>query len=117
MQGSIERPHVCYASDGSVQACEVPGSSTYTGSQGFSFGDPTTVADDCVALSDLFNGTAGLNLGPMPAEFPVADPVCDSTTLYLSGSPVPGVDLIGDQQLRGGMASSGSASLIRVSMR
>lgn len=92
-EASVERPHVCYASDGSVQACEVPGSSTYTGSQGFSFGDPTTVADDCVALSDLFNGTAGLNLGPMPAEFPVADPVCDSTTLYLSGSPVPGVDL------------------------
>jgi len=92
-EASIERPHVCYASDGSVQACEVPGSSTYTGSQAFSFGDPAEVADDCVAMSDLFNDALGLNLGPNPPEFTVDDEVCESTTVYLTGTPPGGPNL------------------------
>ena len=90
---SIVRPHVCYDSAGLPKTCPVPGSSTYTGSAGFTFGDPATVTDDCVAMSDLFNGTPGLNLGPAYPEFTVQDPVCASGTFYLTGEYVPGTIL------------------------
>ncbi|HEY0662335.1 MAG TPA: hypothetical protein VGD21_13560 [Lysobacter sp.] len=89
-EASIVRPYVCYASDGSIKACAVPGSKTYTGTQDFSFGDPSAVTDDCVTLSDLFNGTPGLNLGPMPPEWIVATPVCATSTFYITGEPTPG---------------------------
>lgn len=90
---SIVRPYVCYASDGSARTCAVPGSSTYSGAQGFIFGAPEAVSDNCIAMSDLFNGTPGLNLGPAYPEFTVADPVCASGTFYLTGEPVPGTFL------------------------
>jgi hypothetical protein len=88
-EASIVRPWVCYAGDESVVACTVPGSNTYTGTQGFSFGNPSATVDDCVALSDLFNDQAGLNLGPS-FEWSVADPVCDSSTYYVTGEVTPG---------------------------
>lgn len=98
-EASIVRPWVCYNADESIKACAVPGENTYMGSQGFSFGAPTTVEDNCVALSDLFNGTAGLNLGALLyPEFTFADPVCESSTSYLTGEAVPGtfLDILAD---------------------
>ena len=86
---SVDRPHVCYNADGTTKACAAPGSSTYTGQAPFSFGAPTTKVDDCVALSDLFNGTAGLNLGPT-FDWTVLDPVCASNTSYVTGEVTPG---------------------------
>jgi hypothetical protein len=86
---SVVRPHVCYNADGSTKACAVPASSTYTGQAPFSFGAPTTKDDECVDLSDLFNGTAGLNLGPS-FGWMVADELCTSSTFYATGEVVTG---------------------------
>ncbi|MCI4568635.1 hypothetical protein [Lysobacter sp. CFH 32150] len=93
-EASIVRPWVCYNADETTKVCAVPGESTYTGSQAFSFGAPTTTADDCVALSDLFNGTPGLNLGAgLFPEGTVIDPLCNSATLYRTATEIPGIDL------------------------
>jgi hypothetical protein len=86
---SIDRPHVCYNADGTTKACAVPGSSTYSGQAAFSFGAPTTKDDNCVDLADLFNGTAGLNLGPT-FDWQVADELCSSQTFYVTGEVTPG---------------------------
>jgi hypothetical protein len=86
---SIDRPHVCYNADGTTKACAVPGSSTYSGQAAFNFGAPTTKDDNCVDLADLFNGTAGLNLGPT-FDWQVADELCSSQTFYVTGEVTPG---------------------------
>jgi hypothetical protein len=87
----IDRPHVCYDGDGMVEACAVPGSSTYKGSAAFVFGAPTTSTDECVAISDLFND-GGLNIGPSFGWL-VDGNVCGSTTLYVTGEVEPGKNL------------------------
>jgi len=93
-EASIERPWVCYNADESIKACDPLGSATYLGTQDFSFGDPTAVTDDCVALTDLFNGIPGLNLGAgLFPEGTVVDPLCDSATLYRTANEIPGINL------------------------
>ena len=91
---SIVRPYVCYASDGSIKACAVPGSATYNGSAGFNFDNAdVTETDNCVVMSDLFNDPTDpvLNLGPS-FGWEIGE-VCASTTVYVTGdiNPDPNV--------------------------
>lgn len=58
---SITRVKKCYAADGSATDC---GTMSYDSNQAaLTYGSPTAENNKCVAISDLFNGVAGLNLG------------------------------------------------------
>lgn len=61
-EASIDRVKKCYDEDGVATDC---GTVTYTSNQALlTYGAPSAENNKCVAISDLFNGIAGLNLGP-----------------------------------------------------
>jgi hypothetical protein len=60
-QASITRNKKCYAADGTPSNC---GTMTYDSNQAaLTYGSPNVENNKCVAISDLFNGIPGLNLG------------------------------------------------------
>lgn len=92
---SIIRPWVCYDADGIAKACGTPGSSTYTGSQPFSFGTATVAeTDQCVAMQDVFNaaGDPPFNIGPSYTWL-VDGTICEDMLRYVTGdiNPDPGI--------------------------
>jgi hypothetical protein len=60
-QASIVRNKKCYAADGTATTC---GTMSYDSNQAaLTYGAASVEKNKCVAISDLFNGIAGLNLG------------------------------------------------------
>lgn len=89
-QASIQRVLQCFDAQGNASAC---GFKRYSSNQAaVSFGDPAVETDRCVALTDLFNGTAGLNLGA-GFGWSVQPLLCGSFAQYVTGDvdPDPGI--------------------------
>lgn len=89
-QASIQRVLQCYDAQGNASAC---GFKSYSSNQAaVAFGDPAVETDRCVMLTDLFNGSAGLNLGA-GFGWTVQPLLCGSFAQFVSGDidPDPGI--------------------------
>ncbi|UZW59708.1 hypothetical protein [Lysobacter enzymogenes] len=89
-QATIQRVQQCYDAQGNASAC---GFKRYSSNQAVvAFGDPAVETDRCVALTDLFNGTAGLNLGA-GFGWTVQPLLCGSFAQFVTGDvdPDPGI--------------------------
>lgn len=94
-EATIDRVKKCYDEDGVATDC---GTVTYTSNQAsLTYGDPSVETNECVAISDLFNGVAGLNLG---ASFSwiVNASACSDFSQFVTGEVTPGnsLDILAD---------------------
>lgn len=86
----IQRVKQCYDANGNASDC---GLQAYTSNQAaLSYGEPNVETDRCVLLTDLFNGTAGLNLGT-GFGWTVQPLLCGSFAQFVTGDvdPDPGI--------------------------
>ncbi|WP_394540266.1 hypothetical protein PRJ39_06620 [Lysobacter enzymogenes] len=89
-QASIQRVLQCFDAQGNASAC---GFKSYSSNQAaVAFGDPAVETDRCVTLTDLFNGTVGLNLGA-GFGWTVQPLLCGSFAQFVTGDidPDPGI--------------------------
>ncbi|MBN7138672.1 hypothetical protein A7A76_06055 [Lysobacter enzymogenes] len=89
-QATIQRVLQCFDAQNNASAC---GFKSYSSNQAaVAFGDPAVETDRCVALTDLFNGTAGLNLGA-GFGWTVQPLLCGSFAQFVTGDidPDPGI--------------------------
>ncbi len=89
-QASIQRVKQCYDAAGQASDC---GLQTLDSNQApLVYGEPAVETDRCVAVTDLFNGSEGLNLGA-GFGWTVQPLLCDSFVQYASGDidPDPGI--------------------------
>lgn len=85
---SIDRLKKCYAADGSATNCG--GTVTYTSNQEpLTYGAPSVENNKCVAVTDLFNSTAGLNLG-IGFDWLVDPNLCADFSAFVTGDMDPG---------------------------
>ena len=85
---TIDRVKKCYAVNGTEKACS--GTVTYTSNQAnLVYGSPGAETNKCVSVSDLFNSTAGLNLG-IGFDWIVNPNVCEDFSAFVTGDVDPG---------------------------
>ncbi|UNP31642.1 hypothetical protein [Lysobacter gummosus] len=90
-QASIQRVRQCYDANGAASDC---GLQAYDSNQAaLAYGDPNVETDRCVVLTDLFNGTAGLNLGT-GFGWTVQPLLCGSFVHYATGDVDPDPDMV-----------------------
>ncbi|RDZ29524.1 hypothetical protein DX914_10745 [Lysobacter silvisoli] len=87
----INRVRKCYDAQGVATDC---GTRAYTSNQAaLNYSEPNVETDRCVLASDLFNSTAGLNLGA-GFGWTVAAQVCDDFSRYVTGDINPDPNIV-----------------------